>query len=84
MPFTVSSFCVTVMLTVVESGSYAEFVGTNDTESVCVPAVRRVDNGGLYVNVPATLAVALSCVEVRVVPYTMLDGELHARPADAD
>jgi hypothetical protein len=71
------------MLTVVESGSYAEFVGVNDTDNVWVPAERRVPRTGLYVNVPGTLAVALSCVDDSEVPYTMFAGVDHVNPADA-
>lgn len=37
--------------------------GVNDTDKVCVPASSTVPEGGLYANVPGTLAVAFSCAD---------------------
>jgi hypothetical protein len=50
MPVTLKVFGVTVMETVVDSVSYAEFVGTNVTDKVCEPAVSFVPGDGVYVN----------------------------------
>ena len=50
MPVTVNVFDVTVMETVVVSVSYAEFVGTNVTDNVCVPTESFEPGAGVYVN----------------------------------
>ena len=50
MPVTVTVLGITVMETVVESESYAEFVGTNVTDKVCVPTESFEPGAGEYVN----------------------------------
>ena len=52
-------------------------VGVNVTKSVWVPAVSTVPAGGLYTNVPATLAVASNCVELRAVELVIAAGAAH-------
>src|SRR6266446_5138368 len=49
-------------------------LGVKVTESVCDPAVSTAPAAGEYVNVPGTLAVALSCVPSIAAPYTMATG----------
>lgn len=49
-------------------------VGVNVTESVCVPAASTVPAGGLYANVPATLAVASNCGAPRGVGFVIAAG----------
>ena len=65
----VSALGNTVMATFVVALSYvAKSVGVKVTDNVWVPAFKRVPAGGLYVNVPGTLDVALSCEAPRAVP----------------
>ena len=49
----------------------------NVAVNVCVPALGVVPLAGLYVIVPAALAVALSCVAESAVPYVIALGVAH-------
>ena len=55
----------------------AASVGVNVAVNVCVPALGVVPLAGLYVIVPAELAVALSCVAESAVPYVIALGVAH-------
>ena len=51
----------------------------NDALKVCVPTLGTVPLAGLYVIVPAALAVALSCVAESAVPYVIVLGVAQVR-----
>ena len=46
-PLTVRLFCKTVIEIVSVAESYARLLGSNETESVCVPADNRVPSAGV-------------------------------------
>jgi len=52
-------------------------VGVNVAVSVCAPTASTVPAAGEYTNVPATLAVALSCALPSAVPYVIAAGVAH-------
>ena len=49
-------------------------VGVKVTESVCVPAGSEYPAEGVYVNLPGTEAVALSCAALRGIPQVIPAG----------
>jgi len=59
-------------------------VGVKVACNVCpLPACKTVPAAGVYVNVPATLAVALSCVDESAVPYVIPAGADHVIVGEA-
>jgi hypothetical protein len=52
-------------------------VGVNVTFNFCCPGLNTVPPFGEYVNVPATVDVASSCVALSAVPYAIAAGVAH-------
>src|SRR3954466_12848589 len=70
-----STLIVTVFVAVVK---FTASVGVNVTDSVWfAPAFSTLLEAGEYTKLPGTLAVALSCVALRAVPYAMSAGVDH-------
>ena len=64
---------ISVTLAVAVVNPFA-FVGVNVTDRVCEPAPSTVPAAGAYTKVPATLAVASSCVPLSAVPKLIAAG----------